>query len=73
MDCGDLYHGCCFFFFLPALIFVMVIIAAVNVYYGTQFVSTSRDLKRLDSVTRSPHFTQFSEVSLELPLSEHLV
>lgn len=48
-------------FFLPALIFVMVIIAVVNVYYGIQFVSASRDLKRLDSVTRSPLFTQFSE------------
>ncbi|KAI7895794.1 P-loop containing nucleoside triphosphate hydrolase protein [Mucor mucedo] len=46
---------------LPALIAIMIFTAAINVYYGLRFVSSSRDLKRLDSVSRSPLFTLFSE------------
>lgn len=46
---------------LPTMVILMVFIAAVNVYFGSQYVSASRELKRMDSVSRSPLFTQFSE------------
>lgn len=46
---------------LPIFIGPMVIIACVNVAAGMMFVSTSRELKRIDSVSRSPLFSHFSE------------
>jgi ABC-type multidrug transport system fused ATPase/permease subunit len=46
---------------LPALIVVLVFVAIVNSYYSIQFVSASRKLKRMDSVSRSPLFTHFGE------------
>lgn len=45
----------------PALMNVLIFVAAVNIYIGLQFVSASRELKRMDSVSRSPLFTHFSE------------
>lgn len=46
---------------LPPLIGLMIVAALINVYYGLQFVAASRELKRMDSVSRSPLFTLFSE------------
>lgn len=45
----------------PALIVIMIAVAFINVYFGLKFVSASRELKRMDSVSRSPIFTHFSE------------
>ncbi|KAG2235533.1 hypothetical protein INT48_003096 [Thamnidium elegans] len=46
---------------LPILIVLMVVVAMINVYYGLRFVAASRELKRMDSVSRSPLFTLFTE------------
>jgi ABC-type multidrug transport system fused ATPase/permease subunit len=46
---------------LPIFLVPMLLVAAVNVYLGAMFVSTSRELKRMDSVTRSPLFSNFTE------------
>ncbi|KAI7895791.1 P-loop containing nucleoside triphosphate hydrolase protein [Mucor mucedo] len=46
---------------LPALVSLMAITAIFNIYYGLKFVAASRELKRMDSVSRSPLFTLFSE------------
>jgi ABC-type multidrug transport system fused ATPase/permease subunit len=46
---------------LPIFLFPMLIVAAVNIYLGAMFVSTSRELKRMDSVSRSPLFSNFTE------------
>ncbi|ORY91324.1 P-loop containing nucleoside triphosphate hydrolase protein [Syncephalastrum racemosum] len=46
---------------LPIFIGPMIIIAGVNIAAGMMFVSTSRELKRIDSVSRSPLFSHFSE------------
>jgi ABC-type multidrug transport system fused ATPase/permease subunit len=46
---------------LPILLIPMVLVAFVNIYFGKRFLSASRELKRMDSVSRSPLFTQFSE------------
>lgn len=46
---------------LPVLILLMILVAFTNVYFGLRFVAASRDLKRMDSVSRSPLFTHFSE------------
>jgi ABC-type multidrug transport system fused ATPase/permease subunit len=46
---------------LPIFLIPMLIVAAVNIYLGAMFVSTSRELKRMDSVSRSPLFSNFTE------------
>ncbi|KAG2237662.1 P-loop containing nucleoside triphosphate hydrolase protein [Thamnidium elegans] len=46
---------------LPIFLIPMLSVAVVNVYLGAMFVSTSRELKRMDSVTRSPLFSNFTE------------
>ncbi|KAL9538569.1 hypothetical protein MBANPS3_010833 [Mucor bainieri] len=46
---------------LPAFILPMVVVSAVNVLIGIDYVNSSRELKRLDSVTRSPLFSVFTE------------
>lgn len=46
---------------LPVLILPMILVAFTNVYFGLRFVAASRELKRMDSVSRSPLFTHFSE------------
>ncbi|KAL0136787.1 P-loop containing nucleoside triphosphate hydrolase protein [Mucor lusitanicus] len=46
---------------LPAFILPMVVVTVVNVLIGIDYVSSSRELKRLDSVTRSPLFSVFTE------------
>lgn len=46
---------------LPIFLLPMLIIAIVNVWMGVMFVSTSRELKRMDSVSRSPLFSNFTE------------
>lgn len=46
---------------LPVFIFPMVVVAGINVALGIMFVSTSRELRRMDSVSRSPMFSHFSE------------
>ncbi|KAI8343122.1 P-loop containing nucleoside triphosphate hydrolase protein [Chlamydoabsidia padenii] len=48
-------------FVLPIFIIPMVVVAAINIALGIMFVSTSRELRRLDSVTRSPLFSHFGE------------
>lgn len=46
---------------LPIFLIPMLLVATVNIYLGVMFVSTSRELKRMDSVTRSPLFSNFTE------------
>ncbi|KAI8979516.1 hypothetical protein BDF20DRAFT_906115 [Mycotypha africana] len=46
---------------LPIFLLPMVVVAAVNIWLGVKFVSASRELKRMDSVTRSPLFSNFTE------------
>ncbi|GAN05680.1 ABC bile acid transporter, the ATP-binding cassette [Mucor ambiguus] len=46
---------------LPVLIVPMILVALTNIYFGLRFVAASRELKRMDSVSRSPLFTHFSE------------
>lgn len=46
---------------LPAFIVPILLIAAINIATGAMFVSASRELKRIDSVTRSPLFSHFTE------------
>ncbi|KAI8379596.1 P-loop containing nucleoside triphosphate hydrolase protein [Radiomyces spectabilis] len=46
---------------MPVFIVPMVLIAVVNIALGAMFVSTSRELKRMDSVSRSPLFSHFTE------------
>lgn len=48
-------------FVLPALAILMITVALINVYFGFKFVTASMELKRMDSVSRSPLFTLFSE------------
>ncbi|CAO3640951.1 unnamed protein product [Mucor hiemalis] len=48
-------------FVFPALIVLMISVVGINVYFALKFVSASRELKRMDSVSRSPIFTHFSE------------
>ncbi|OAD04627.1 hypothetical protein MUCCIDRAFT_140340 [Mucor lusitanicus CBS 277.49] len=46
---------------LPIFLVPMLAVALVNVYLGMMFVSASRELKRMDSVSRSPLFSNFTE------------
>lgn len=46
---------------IPTFVVPMVIIVFINVLVGIEFVRSSRELKRLDSVTRSPVFSYFTE------------
>ncbi|KAK4511114.1 uncharacterized protein ATC70_012325 [Mucor velutinosus] len=46
---------------LPTFILPMVVVTIVNVLIGIDYVNSSRELKRLDSVTRSPLFSVFTE------------
>jgi ABC-type multidrug transport system fused ATPase/permease subunit len=46
---------------LPTFTLPMVAVAIANVMIGINYVSSSRELKRLDSVTRSPVFSNFTE------------
>ncbi|CAO3617183.1 unnamed protein product [Cunninghamella echinulata] len=48
-------------FVLPTFVFPMIVIAVINVFVGIMFVSTSRELRRMDSVSRSPLFSHFTE------------
>ena len=46
---------------LPSFILPMAVVAIANILIGMSYVSSSRELKRLDSVTRSPLFSNFTE------------
>lgn len=46
---------------LPIFLVPMLMVAATNILLGIKFVSTSRELKRMDSVSRSPLFSHFTE------------
>jgi ABC-type multidrug transport system fused ATPase/permease subunit len=46
---------------LPIFLVPMLIVAIVNIYLGVMYVSTSRELKRMESVSRSPLFSNFTE------------
>lgn len=46
---------------LPIFLVPMLAVAVINVYLGMMFVSASRELKRMDSVSRSPLFSNFTE------------
>ena len=46
---------------VPIFLIPMLLIVVITVAVGTMFVYTSRELKRMDSVTRSPLFSHFSE------------
>ncbi|KAI8993635.1 P-loop containing nucleoside triphosphate hydrolase protein [Pilobolus umbonatus] len=46
---------------LPAFMLPVTLIALINIYFGSVFVPTSRELKRMDSVSRSPLFSNFTE------------
>ncbi|CAO3698324.1 unnamed protein product [Rhizopus stolonifer] len=46
---------------LPIFLFPMLLVALVNIYMGVMFVSASREFRRIDSVSRSPLFSHFTE------------
>ncbi|RCI00820.1 hypothetical protein CU098_000030, partial [Rhizopus stolonifer] len=46
---------------LPIFLVPLLFVAIINIWLGSMFVSTSRELKRMDSVTRSPLFSNFTE------------
>ncbi|KAI8065793.1 P-loop containing nucleoside triphosphate hydrolase protein [Gongronella butleri] len=46
---------------VPVFTIPVLTIAAINIYVGIMFVSTSRELRRMDSTSRSPLFSHFSE------------
>ena len=46
---------------LPAFLIPGTLIAVIFVYIGMYYLATSRDMKRLNSVSRSPIYVQFSE------------
>jgi ABC-type multidrug transport system fused ATPase/permease subunit len=46
---------------LPAFIIPMILVTFLNVMVGKRYSAASRELRRMDSVTRSPLFTHFSE------------
>ncbi|KAI9320842.1 hypothetical protein BX666DRAFT_2119002 [Dichotomocladium elegans] len=48
-------------FSLPMFTLPMLTIIALNIFVSVMFVATSRELKRIDSVSRSPLFSHFSE------------
>ncbi|KAI8646442.1 P-loop containing nucleoside triphosphate hydrolase protein [Parasitella parasitica] len=46
---------------LPAFVIPMALVTFLNVIIGKRFSAASRELRRMDSVTRSPLFTHFGE------------
>ncbi|CAN0096597.1 unnamed protein product, partial [Discosporangium mesarthrocarpum] len=46
---------------VPFLIIFLVPVSAVAVWFGIRYLKASRELKRLDSVSRSPIYAHFSE------------
>ncbi|KAI7905777.1 uncharacterized protein BX663DRAFT_500876 [Cokeromyces recurvatus] len=48
-------------FVLPAFIIPMAVVTFLNIMVGKRFTAASRELRRMDSVTRSPLFTHFGE------------
>ncbi|KAI9282335.1 P-loop containing nucleoside triphosphate hydrolase protein [Sporodiniella umbellata] len=46
---------------LPIFLVPMLLVAIVNIYMGVMFVSASREFRRIDSVSRSPLFSHFTE------------
>ncbi|ORX49049.1 P-loop containing nucleoside triphosphate hydrolase protein [Hesseltinella vesiculosa] len=48
-------------FVIPMFAVPMIIVALVNIAVGVMFVYTSRELRRMDSVSRSPLFSHFTE------------
>ncbi|KAG0179987.1 hypothetical protein DFQ28_002186 [Apophysomyces sp. BC1034] len=48
-------------FVLPVFAIPMTIITVVNIIAGRKFIGASRELKRADSVTRSPIFSHYTE------------
>ncbi|CEP08484.1 hypothetical protein [Parasitella parasitica] len=46
---------------LPVFLVPLLAVALINVYLGAMFVSASRELKRMESVSRSPLFSNFTE------------
>ncbi|XP_049620339.1 ATP-binding cassette sub-family C member 2 [Suncus etruscus] len=52
----------------PAFIIVVIPLSIIYVFIQIVYVTTSRQLRRLDSVTRSPIYTHFSETVSGLPV-----
>ncbi|KAJ3298346.1 hypothetical protein HDU76_006466, partial [Blyttiomyces sp. JEL0837] len=48
-------------YFIPVLLIAMIPITYVYARIGLYYIRTSRSLKRIDSVVKSPMFSQFSE------------
>ncbi|CAM0141904.1 hypothetical protein VKS41_004394 [Umbelopsis sp. WA50703] len=48
-------------FVLPVFAIPMIVISIIYILIGRLFVSASREFKRMESVTRSPIFTHFTE------------
>ncbi|CEG65978.1 hypothetical protein RMATCC62417_02643 [Rhizopus microsporus] len=46
---------------LPIFVVPLLVVAFFNIWIGVMFVSASREFKRMDSVTRSPLFSHFTE------------
>ncbi|KAG1381714.1 hypothetical protein G6F61_002924 [Rhizopus arrhizus] len=46
---------------LPVFLIPMLLVAVVNIWMGIMFVAASREFRRIDSVSRSPLFSHFTE------------
>jgi ABC-type multidrug transport system fused ATPase/permease subunit len=49
-------------YYLPVFALPMLVISIIYIFVGKLFVNASREFKRMESVTRSPIFTHFTEV-----------
>jgi ABC-type multidrug transport system fused ATPase/permease subunit len=55
------------FFTLPSLLFCFLPVAACTTWIAYEYVCVSRELKRLESISRSPILVQFGETFQGLP------
>ncbi|CAO3650097.1 unnamed protein product [Cunninghamella blakesleeana] len=46
---------------LPLFALPMIFIIVINIYIGIMFVSSSRELRRLDSISKSPVYSHFTD------------
>ncbi|OZJ03176.1 hypothetical protein BZG36_04070 [Bifiguratus adelaidae] len=55
-------------FITPMFLFSAIFIVAIFAWVGKRYLTTSRELKRLDSVTKAPIYSQFGETIVGVPV-----